>query len=133
MQRLVQCIFLLSALTMVGCNKKEVCDEYDSKDRVVDLQTLLNLHDREVDAHGKDLCYMQDIGSFGRQGVHAAYDHLIETETSLNSYAGIHLIFGVAEEARAQTGYDICNDESLINKMNDSVDASLKTLERVCR
>ena len=74
------------------------------------LQELLQAHDVEVARRGKDLRYIKPIGRYGREGVLASLDHIEKSGQTISSYNSIELVFGVAEEARMTTGYDICKD-----------------------
>lgn len=81
------------------------------------LPELLQAHDVEVAEHGKDLTYIKPIGSYGREGVVASLDHIEKRGKTVSSYNSIELVFGVAEDARMKTGYDICKDNVILARL----------------
>jgi hypothetical protein len=95
------------------------------------LEELLQAHDAEVANHGKDLRYIQPIGHFGRKGVLASLNHLDQKSEPISSYNGMELVFGVAEEARVSTGYDLCQDKTTLNRLSKmSTTADVPTYQR---
>lgn len=88
------------------------------------LAELLQAHDEEVAKHGKDLKYIQPIGSYGRKGVLASLNHLASKQRAVSSYNGVELVFGVAEAARSKTGYDLCEDKTTWARISEMAVAS---------
>jgi len=44
--------------------------------------------------------------------------HVTEAGEDVSSYNNIELVFGVAEEARKKTGYNICKDTPTLSRMS---------------
>lgn len=126
MLRLRAAIIIAAAFWISGCNRETVCSVASGEKAPSTLPELLKAHDGEVREHGKDICYIKSIGAFGRQGVLASVKHVSNASRDVSSYNNTELVFGVAEEARMKTGYDICKDAptlARISQMAKSRDA----------
>lgn len=106
------------AIGLSGCNREPICGAAPGEKSPSTLPELLKAHDGEVREHGKDICYIKPIGAFGRQGVLASLQHVTEAGGAVSSYNNTELVFGVAEEARTKTGYDICKDTPTLTRMS---------------
>lgn len=106
------------ALGLSACDRSPVCGLAPGEKSPSTLPELLKAHDGEVREHGKDICYIKPIGAFGRQGVLASLQHVTEAGEDVSSYNNIELVFGVAEEARRKTGYNICKDAPTLSRMS---------------
>lgn len=122
MSRLVVLLFV-TYCALGACNESR-SESSDTKVDTNSLPSLLQAHDKEVAAHGKDLKYISHIGRFGRKGVFASLGHLNARGERFSSYNGMELIFGVAEEAKSQTGYDICDDKEAIVRLRSALEKS---------
>lgn len=105
-------------LGLSACDRGPVCGLAPGEKSPSTLPELLKAHDWEVREHGKDICYIQPIGAFGREGVLASLQHVTDRGEAVSSYNSIELVFGVAEEARMKTGYDICKDAPTLRRMS---------------
>ena len=105
----LRCITVVAIImTLSGCKRAPICSLAPGEKAPSTLSELLTAHDGEVREHGKDICYIKPIGAFGRQGVLATLQHVANMGETVSSYNNTELVFGVAEEARMKTGYDIC-------------------------
>lgn len=118
MLRLRVIMVVAAAYGMSGCNREPICSIAPGEKSPSTLPELLKAHDGEVREHGKDICYIKPIGAFGRQGVLASLQHVAEAGEAVSSYNNTELVFGVAEEARMKTGYDICKDTPTLKRMS---------------
>ncbi len=118
MLRLRAAIIVIAAFWMSGCNREPVCSVASGEEAPSTLPELLKAHDGEVREHGKDICYIKSIGAFGRQGVLASIKHVFNASGDVSSYNNTELVFGVAEEARMKTGYDICKDAPTLARIS---------------
>lgn len=117
-------LILVAVSCLTGCNREPVCETALGAETSSTLPELLRAHDREVREHGKDICYIEPIGSFGRQGVLASLQHVADTGGAVSSYNNTELVFGVAEVARAKTGYDVCKDALTLMRISAMVQAT---------
>ena len=122
MPRLIVVGVSLLALVMVGCQRHSA--DHGASQKPSDLPSLLKAHDREVVDHGQDIEFIAPIGRYGRKGVVASLDHIAAAGKTVSSYNGMELVFGVAEEARKQTGYDLCTDRATLDRLAATAKAS---------
>ncbi len=114
--RAIAVVAIIVALS--GCKREPICSLAPGEKAPSTLPELLKAHDGEVREHGKDICYIKPIGAFGRQGVLATLQHVANAGEAVSSYNNTELVFGVAEEARTKTGYDICKDTPTLSRMS---------------
>jgi hypothetical protein len=111
-------IVVVGAFGLSACDRGPACGTPLGTKPPATLPELLTAHDGEVREHGKDICYIKPLGAFGREGVLGSLQHVTDTGGMVSSYNNIELVFGVAEEARTKTGYDICKDAPTLRRMS---------------
>jgi hypothetical protein len=117
MSRLISLLAILAVATVSGCNPPSSARFEEESGKPHSLPELLHWHDVAVSQQGRDLYFLKPIGAFGRQGVWASLKHIEAKGEAVSSYNNIELVFGVASEAKASTGDDICKDMPTLTRM----------------
>ena len=108
---------ILTAL-LISCEvpHEEIDFEKDSKSDH-SIEELLVLHEKAVERFGKDIYFTEGLGSFGRQGIHAALDYIEYNHDYIGSYNSMELIFGTAASAQINGTYWMCLDEETMGRI----------------
>lgn len=116
-------IVILLAFVLSSCDRpySEVDFEKEARESH-NLEELLSLHEKVVAAQGKDIYFIQPIGRFGEGGLKASLEHIAAKGESISTYNNMELVFGVAVAAQQETGYVMCDDRAVKQRMINLAD-----------
>ena len=111
-------IFVILLLALNSCDRPHSNIDFDEESRRQhSLPELLSLHDKVVEAQGKDIYFIGPIGQHGRDGLIAVINRIEDNGSDPGSYNNIELVFGVANAAKNQTDYDMCKDREVVQRL----------------